>query len=211
LRPILIALVVIVVGSGAAAYCRLVRQAATSDLTDFGRRRDKGSPTETATFAAGCFWKLEHAMRNVDGVVSTEAGYAGGDAPGDGARGDGAPGDVSHSTVASGRTGHAEAVRVTFDPARVSYDRLLAVFFSSHDPMSFVPVDGEPPGPGRSAVFYHSGAQRAAAAAFVRRLDDSGKYKVHVPTAVVPAGTFLRAEPEHQQYLERHAPASCGL
>jgi peptide-methionine (S)-S-oxide reductase len=163
---------------------------AVTSRTDYGRRHTTAR-TETATFAAGCFWKLEHAMRRIDGVVSTTAGYTGGDAT-----------NPAHAAVSSGRTGHTEAVRVEFDPAVVSYDRLLEAFWNSHDPTRFAHSEGEPPSPGRSIIFFHSDEQRAAAAASKRRLESSGKYAA-VPTEILSATRFFPAESEHQQYLEK--------
>jgi peptide-methionine (S)-S-oxide reductase len=167
-----------------------------SDVTDYGKSH-AAAPTETATFAAGCFWKLEHAMRKVDGVVSTTAGYTGG-----------TDDRANHAAVSGGTTGHTEAVRVVFDPARVSYERLLEVFWSSHEPMSFAHEPGEPPGPGRSAVFYYTEAQRAAAEASKQRLQSSGKYRAEIPTEILPASAFVRAEDEHQQFLDRHSSST---
>jgi methionine-S-sulfoxide reductase len=172
--------------------------------------------TETATFAAGCFWKLEHSMRRVEGVVATTAGYTGGDVPG------GSPADVSarhegpvptHAAVSAGRTGHAEAVRVEYDPAVVSYDALLAVFWKSHDPMRFVREPGEPPSPGRSAIFYHTNAQRAAALASKASNRSVKKdAPTEIPTEILPAQAFFPAEAEHQQYLDRTGGgAACRL
>ena len=175
---------------------------ATTDTTPFGKKH-LPAQTETATFAAGCFWKLEDAMRQVDGVVATASGYTGGHGA-----------DVTHATLSTGATGHAEAVRVTFDPRRVSYDRLLDVFWSSHDPTRFTVEPGEPPPPGRSVVFYHAEDQRRAAEASKRRLEESGKFQQPLPTEIEPATTFHRAEAEHQQYLEKHGrgkSAACSI
>ena len=110
--------------------------------------------------------------------------------------------------MSAGRTAHAEAVRVVFDPARVSYERLLDVFWSSHDPMGFAREPGEPPGPGRSAVFYHTEPQRATAEASKRRLQVSGRYRGEIPTEILPAPAFVRAEAEHQQFLDRHTSSA---
>jgi methionine-S-sulfoxide reductase len=186
----------------AAVGAVLVRRAADGGeapahpRTAYGDARP-GARTETATFAAGCFWKLEHAMRGIHGVVATTSGYTGGDS---------AAAAPTHAAVSTGATGHAEAVRVEFDPAAVSYERLLDAFWASHDPAQFVPEPGEPPMPGRSAIFYHTDAQREAAAESVRRVRSSEKYAgADLPTEVLPAGPFVPAEAEHQQYVERHA------
>ena len=174
----------------------------TTDTTLYGKKHAPAR-TETASFAAGCFWKLEHAMRQVDGVVATESGYTGGQG-----------GQVTHATLSTGATGHAEAVRVTFDPRRVSYERLLEVFWSSHDPARFTVEPGESPPPGRSVVFYHTEDQRLAAEASKRQLEEGGKLQQPLPTGIQPATTFHRAEAEHQQYLEKHGRgknAACVL
>lgn len=174
----------------------------TTDATPYGKKHTPAH-TATATFAAGCFWKLEHAMRQVDGVVATASGYTGGQGA-----------DVTHTTLSTGATGHAEAVRVTFDPGRVSYDRLLDVFWASHDPSRFTVEPGEPPPPGRSILFYHTDDQRLAAEASKRRLEGSGKFEQPLPTAIQPVTAFFRAEADHQQYLEKHGrgkSAACSL
>jgi peptide-methionine (S)-S-oxide reductase len=140
-------------------------------------------------------------MRRVDGVVSTTAGYTGGDAAG-----------ATHAAVSAGRTGHTEAVRVEFDPSAVSYDRLLEVFWASHDPTQFALEAGEPAPPGRSVIYYHTDAQRAAAEASKARVRSSDRYAgAPLPTEILPAGAFFRAEAEHQQYLDRNgSAASCA-
>jgi peptide-methionine (S)-S-oxide reductase len=191
-----------VVGSAHAVTCR----------TDYGRRNPQVK-TETATFAAGCFWKLEHAMRRVEGVVATTAGYTGGDVSGESSADASArpagPGIApTHAAVSAGRTGHAEAVRVEFDPGVVSYDALLTVFWKSHDPTQFAREPGEPPSPGRSAIFYHTDAQRAAALASKASLRASLRSSekdaaAEIPTEILPAQAFFPAEAEHQQYLDR--------
>jgi methionine-S-sulfoxide reductase len=186
--------VAVLVAGGAAVALKGVTPAGgnVTPRTPYGRTHP-AARTETATFAAGCFWKLEHTMRGIDGVVSTTAGYTGGEAE-----------SSSHAAVAGGRTGHAEAVRVAFDPSAVSYGRLLEAFWKSHDPSQFTPDPFEPSPPGRSAVFYHSDAQRAAA--------EQARQRLGVATEILPAGPFHPAEAEHQQYLERHGAAgSCAL
>lgn len=206
-----IALLIAGAAAGAAVFHRSVAESSgvVPARTDYGSSHTRAK-TETATFAAGCFWKLEHAMRRVEGVVSTVAGYTGGETTA------GAAGP-SHASVSTGRTGHAEAVRVEFDPSVVSYDALLDVFWKSHDPMQFVREPGEPPSPGRSAIYYHTHAQRAAAAESIRRLQASARYTAAgatFPTEVLPAQPFFPAEAEHQQYLDRNGGrggASCRI
>lgn len=156
---------------------------------------------ETATFGAGCFWGVESVFEQVDGVVATKVGYTGGftEAP-------------SYEDVCSHRTGHAEAVEVTFDPARVSYDTLLDIFWMNHDPTQ---VNRQGPDVGdnyRTVIFYHSPEQEAAAIASKKRLEESGRYKRPIATEIVPAGTFWDAEEYHQKYFSRRGIAStCNI
>jgi peptide-methionine (S)-S-oxide reductase len=156
---------------------------------------------EIATFGAGCFWGVESVFEQVDGVVATKVGYTGGftDAP-------------SYEDVCSHRTGHAEAVEVTFDPTRVSYDKLLDIFWMNHDPTQ---VNRQGPDVGdnyRTVIFYHSPEQEAAAIASKKRLEESGRYKRPIATEIVPAGKFWDAEEYHQKYFSRRGIAStCNI
>ena len=153
----------------------------------------------TATFAAGCFWGVEAAFRRVEGVTSTEVGYTGGQAA-----------EPTYEQVCSGRTGHAEAVRVGFDPARVSYDELLAVFWACHDPTQ---LDRQGPDVGtqyRSAIFVHDAAQEEAAIRSRDMLAESGAHARPVVTEIVPAADFWRAEEYHQQYLAKRGQDACA-
>jgi len=153
----------------------------------------------TAIFAAGCFWHVEHAFRRVRGVSEVESGYIGGDVENPGYR-----------EVCSGRTGHAEAVRVHFDPERVGYDDLLRVFWECHDPTQ---VNRQGPDVGtqyRSAIFYLDDAQREAAERSRNELQWSGRHKDPVATEIVPAGIFYRAEEYHQRYFEKNGIV-CGV
>jgi peptide-methionine (S)-S-oxide reductase len=153
---------------------------------------------ETATFAAGCFWGVEHAFREVEGVLETEVGYTGGTTS-----------SPSYREVCSGRTGHAEAVRVRFDPARVSYEQLLAVFFAVHNPTTRNRQGFDIGSQYRSAIFVHSPEQRAAA----ERARDAAqaRRRRRVVTEIVDAGPFWRAEEYHQGYAERHGAAVCPV
>jgi len=155
--------------------------------------------TETATFAAGCFWGVEAAFRAVPGVVDTQVGYT-----------DGHTENPTYQDVCSDTTGHAEAVQVTFDPAKVTYEALLDVFWSIHNPTT---PNRQGPDVGsqyRSAIFTHGPEQEAAAKASKERLTASGKYgEKPVVTEIVPAATFWRAEEYHQRYLEKRGQAAC--
>lgn len=155
---------------------------------------------ELATFGAGCFWGVEVAFRQIPGVLDALAGYSGGTMA-----------NPTYEDVCSDRTGHAEVVQVTFDPARVSYDRLLDVFFTSHDPTQ---LNRQGPDVGRqyrSAIFYHSEAQRDAAEAAKRKWEASGRWKRPVVTEISPAAPFWKAEEYHQRYLEKRGLASCHV
>lgn len=154
----------------------------------------------TATFAAGCFWGVEAAFRQVQGVLATRVGYMGGTLA-----------NPSYEDVCTDRTGHAEVVQVDFDPARVSYEQLLDVFWEAHDPTQ---KNRQGPDVGtqyRSAIFHHDDAQREAAEVSKARLSQSGKYSRPVATEIVPAQTFWLAEDYHQQYLEKRGLATCGI
>jgi peptide-methionine (S)-S-oxide reductase len=155
---------------------------------------------EKATFGAGCFWGVEAAFRQIPGVVSTQAGYAGGRTP-----------DPTYEAVCSGRTGHAEAVEVTYDPAQVTYDDLLRVFWENHDPTT---PNRQGPDVGeqyRSVIFHHSPEQEAAARASQAALERAQRFRRPIVTQIVPAGPFYRAEEYHQQYLEKRGLASCHI
>jgi peptide-methionine (S)-S-oxide reductase len=156
--------------------------------------------TETATFAAGCFWGVEVTFRDVDGVVDATVGYTGGSTD-----------NPTYKQVCTDGTGHAEAVELAFDPERVSYDELLEVFWQSHDPTQ---VDRQGPDYGsqyRSAVFFHSPEQEEAARKSKEALDASGRLGRPVATEITPAATFWPAEEYHQRYLEKRGQASCKI
>jgi peptide-methionine (S)-S-oxide reductase len=154
----------------------------------------------TATFGAGCFWGVEEAFRTVPGVTATAVGYMGGslDRP-------------TYEDVCTDRTGHAEVVQVEYDPEKVSYERLLAVFWACHDPTQ---LNRQGPDHGtqyRSAIFYHTPEQQAAAEASKAQLAASDRHRRPVVTEVTPAATFWRAEEYHQQYLHKRGRGSCHI
>ncbi len=155
---------------------------------------------DIATFAAGCFWGVEAAFRKIDGVTETAVGYTGGSAA-----------EPTYKDVCSGRTGHAEAVQVTYDPAKVSYADLLALFWASHDPTT---RDRQGPDVGsqyRSMIFFHSPEQEAAARASIAAEEESGRQRGQIVTEIVPAATFHMAEDYHQQYFEKRRGKLFGL
>jgi peptide-methionine (S)-S-oxide reductase len=153
-----------------------------------------------ATFAAGCFWGVEAAFRQVKGVKSTTVGYTGGHTK-----------NPTYEQVCTDRTGHAEAVEVDFDPAEVSYDDLLAVFWANHDPTQLNRQGPDHGSQYRSAIFYHAPEQQTAAEASKQKLAAAGKFARPIVTQIVPATDFYRAEDYHQQYLEKRGQASCHI
>jgi peptide-methionine (S)-S-oxide reductase len=153
-----------------------------------------------ATFAAGCFWGVEVTFRQLPGVTSTRVGYTGGNFA-----------NPTYKDVCTDGTGHAEAVEVEFDPAKISYEQLLDVFWENHDPTQ---VNRQGPDYGtqyRSAIFYHSPEQKAAAEASKDKLEKSGRFSKPIATQIVPKATFFEAEDYHQQYLEKRGLASCHI
>jgi peptide-methionine (S)-S-oxide reductase len=155
---------------------------------------------QKATFGAGCFWGVEAAFRQVKGVVSTAVGYSGGTYP-----------NATYKDVCSGRTGHAEVVEVTYDPARVSYEDLLKIFWDNHNPTTLNRQGWDIGTQYRSAIFFHTPEQEAVARASKEALDAGGKYRKPVVTEITPAGPFYRAEEYHQQYLEKRGLSSCHI
>jgi peptide-methionine (S)-S-oxide reductase len=155
---------------------------------------------QKATFAAGCFWGVEAAFRKVPGVVSTVVGYTGGHKE-----------NPTYRQVCSGRTGHAEAVQVRYDPTKVSYEQLLEVFWRIHNPTTLNRQGPDVGSQYRSAIFYHNDRQQSAAEASKKRLEQSGKFNQPIVTEIVPAGKFYRAEEYHQRYFEKHGGAACHL
>jgi peptide-methionine (S)-S-oxide reductase len=154
--------------------------------------------TEIATFGAGCFWGIEAAFRRVPGVVDAVVGYSGGKTA-----------NPTYKDVCTDETGHAEVVQVTFDPAKLSYEKLLDAFWAMHDPTQ---VNRQGPDSGsqyRTAIFIHSPEQEAAAKKSKATLDAGGKFRRPIATEITPAGTFYRAEEYHQRYLEKRGAASC--
>jgi peptide-methionine (S)-S-oxide reductase len=148
---------------------------------------------EVATLAAGCFWCVEAVFDELKGVRDVVSGYTGGHVP-----------NPTYEQVCGKRTGHAEAIRITFDPAQVSYRELLEVFFTVHDPTT-KDRQGNDVGPQyRSAVFYHSPEQKATAEQVMREMDERGIWGNPIVTELAPAGEFYPAEAYHQEYFARN-------
>jgi peptide-methionine (S)-S-oxide reductase len=155
---------------------------------------------EIATFGAGCFWGVEAAFRRVPGVLDAVSGYSGGHTE-----------NPSYKDVCTDRTGHAEVVQVIFDPSKVSYEQLLDVFWKIHNPTQ---VNRQGPDFGtqyRTAIFYHSPEQEAAARKSKQALEASARFRQPVATEITPAGPFWRAEEYHQRYLEKRGAESCHI
>jgi methionine-S-sulfoxide reductase len=149
---------------------------------------------ETAILAGGCFWGMEHVMRQAPGIISIEVGYAGGKGT-----------SVGYEDVETGKTGHAEAVRIVFDPSKISYADLLShYYFRGHDPTQLGHQNNDWGTQYRSEIFATSDAQLATAYAVKARIDATGKWKKPIVTMIEPATTFVRAEEYHQDYLIKH-------
>ncbi len=156
--------------------------------------------TEKATFAAGCFWGVEAAFRQIPGVVATAVGYSGGHTA-----------DPTYKDVCTDQTGHAEVVQVEFDPARVTYDQLLDVFWNEHDPTQWNRQGPDIGTQYRSSVFFHTPEQRTAAQRSKEALEASGRYRKPVVTEITAAAPFFPAEEYHQRYLEKRGLATCKI
>jgi len=156
---------------------------------------------ERAIFAAGCFWGVESVFEQVDGVTATRVGYTGGRTE-----------NPTYEQVCSHSTGHAEAVEVTFDPVRVSYDDLLRIFWMNHDPTQLNRQGWDVGDNYRSAIFYESPEQKQAAERSKQQLEDEHRFRKPIVTQIVPAGPFWEAEAYHQKYYtSRGMAASCKL
>ena len=156
------------------------------------------TPSAMATFGAGCFWGVEDTFRQIPGVLDVIVGYTGGTVA-----------NPTYEMVCTGTTGHAEAVQVTYDPTKVTYDQLLNIFWENHNPTT---RDQQGPDFGsqyRSVIFYHDEVQKKAAEASKDALDASGKWKRPIVTQIAEAAPFYSAEEYHQQYLKKNGLSSC--
>jgi peptide-methionine (S)-S-oxide reductase len=155
---------------------------------------------EKATFGAGCFWGVESAFRQVEGVTDAAVGFMGGTVV-----------NPRYRDVCTGGTGHAEVSQVTFDPARVSYERLLDIFWQIHDPTT---LNRQGPDHGtqyRSVIFFHTREQEAAARASLEKQEDAKRFPRPIVTQIAPAAEFYRAEEYHQRYFEKNGIAACHI
>lgn len=158
------------------------------------------SNTETAIFAAGCFWGVEEYFSRIKGVTNSESGYTGG-----------TKNNPTYEEVCSGKTGHAEAVRITFDPKIVTYERLLEHLWEIHDPTSLNQQGNDRGTQYRSAIFFTSPEQEKAAKASMGKLVKSGRYSKKIVTEILPAREFYPAEEYHQDYLKKNPNGYCHI
>jgi methionine-S-sulfoxide reductase len=149
--------------------------------------------TETAYLSGGCFWGMEELVRLIPGVLETEVGYTGGDTP-----------NATYEIVKTGSSGHAESLKIVFDPDKVSYRHLLFEFFRMHNPTTRNRQGNDIGTQYRSAIFYLDDAQKDTAEEVIKTVDASGDWKAKVITEVVPLKAFYRAEDYHQKYLVKH-------
>jgi peptide-methionine (S)-S-oxide reductase len=161
---------------------------------------ENNTKNEKATFGAGCFWGVEAAFRQIPGVKATAVGYTGGSTK-----------DPTYRDVCTDETGHAEVVEVQFDPSEVSYDRLLDTFWENHNPTTLNRQGPDVGSQYRSAIFFHSPQQEAAAKGSKEKLQASGKFSKPIVTEITPAQEFYRAEDYHQQYLEKRGLSHCSI
>lgn len=155
---------------------------------------------ELATFGAGCFWGVELRFSELDGVLSTDVGYMGGQLD-----------EPTYQQVCTDTTGHAEVVQISFDPSKISFEQLLNCFWQWHDPTT---LNRQGPDVGtqyRSAIFYHDEAQLALAQQSIKELDASGVFARPIVTTLEPAATFWRAEEYHQDYLKKRGMSACHI
>lgn len=159
--------------------------------SNFGNSTEyKISNKETALFAAGCFWGVEEFFRKVDGVYETSVGYSGGKSK-----------NPNYHEVSTGKSGHAETVKIVFDSKKISYEKLLDLFFKIHDPTTLNAQGNDRGTQYRSAIFYFNEQQKSLALGFVKKIEQSKAWKKAITTEISAAGPFYEAEEEHQKYL----------
>jgi methionine-S-sulfoxide reductase len=154
--------------------------------------KTENNKLETATFAGGCFWCMQPPFQKLNGVVSTAVGYTGGRKE-----------NPTYEEVCSGRTGHTEAIQVTYDPSQVTYSELLDVFWRNIDPTDYNGQFADKGSQYRTAIFYHNEEQRSLAEASKEELEKSGKFSKPIATEIVPASKFYEAEDYHQEYYKK--------
>lgn len=166
------------------------KAAAESDMNDSNNKYD------TVTLGAGCFWCVEAVFQNLDGVISVASGYSGGQVK-----------NPTYKEVCTGRTGHAEVVQVVYNPAKVSFDEILEVFWQTHDPTTLNRQGADVGTQYRSAIFYHTDEQREIAEKYKKQLNDSGAFSNPVVTEITPYTNFYKAEDYHQNYYNENGDA----
>jgi methionine-S-sulfoxide reductase len=178
------------------AACALPARAAgklelPKPATDLAPPKEGDNNSRTAVFASGCFWCTEAVFEELDGVIGAVSGYSGGKKE-----------EASYDTVSTGRTRHAEAVRVTYDPRKITYAKLLQVFFATHDPTT---KDAQGPDHGpqyRSAIFYENAEQKNVAAAYIKQLEEAKAFNRPIVTTLEPLTGFFPAEDYHQNFVK---------
>ncbi len=183
---------------GYGQYLKLFGAAGAAASTGAKAGSSAGKPEakatlETATLAGGCFWGMEEILRKIPGVVKTEVGYTGGDLK-----------NATYNDVHKGTTGHAEAVEIVFDPKKLTFEELLGYFFRMHNPTTKNQQGNDVGSQYRSAIFYHSEAQRETAEKVKKQVSETGKWRHPIVTEIVPAKEFWSAEEYHQKYLEKN-------
>jgi peptide-methionine (S)-S-oxide reductase len=154
---------------------------------------DRMRATDTATFAAGCFWCVEEQFKQLKGVISVTSGFTGGEVA-----------NPSYKLVCTGTTGHAEACNIVYDPSKISYDELLAAFFVAHDPTQLNRQGNDVGTQYRSAIFYHNDEQKKLAEYYIHKLDEEKAYANKIVTEVSPYTVFYKAEDYHQDYYDNN-------
>ncbi len=165
-----------------------------------GMVRAEEGVMQKATFGAGCFWGVEKVFGDLPGVASTQVGYAGGNLK-----------DPTYEQICSGRTGHAEVIEIVYDPSKISYDELLEAFWRHHDPTTLNRQGNDVGTQYRSAIFYHTLEQRAAAERTKALLDKAHIFKHPIVTEITEATPFYPAEETHQKYLKKNPHGYCSL
>lgn len=195
------ALVALTIAAGAVYWISPSLAETARQLPSPALDETTGASREVIVLAGGCFWGVQGVFQHVDGVISAVSGYAGGSRD-----------TAQYEATSSGRTGHAESVQITFDPHRITYGRILQIYFSvAHDPTE---LNRQGPDVGtqyRSVIFYHSPEQEAAAKASKAKVEKSGRFNRPVVTQIEPAPKFWRAEEYHQSYLQKRGQSHCAI
>ena len=166
----------------------------TNAESEIKNNNDHADKYQKATFAGGCFWCMQPPFDKLDGVVSTSVGYTGGSKD-----------DPTYEEVCSGTTGHTEAIEIVYDPQKVSYDRLLVVFWQNIDPTTLNAQFADSGTQYRTAIFYHNDKQKSTAESSKENLEKSGKFEKPIVTEISPATTFFKAEEYHQKYYKKNS------